>query len=284
MVITLLSKLSNEDSSKKYVWRCDDNITETSALFLEYRYPQNVICVPTQFGCPVRCQFCASNDLPFSKNIDLPTLVELIDKTLVLSKIDDEFQASFMGQGEPLLNLENLSKTYEYLSSKYPGVTFGLSTIGIPHLIKTVLEKYPKIVGSTKFQVSLHSTIEEKRRKLIPYSSRYSLEELFKSAELLARESGRKICLNYLLFEGVNDSQTELENLGRINTELFYLKLSKYNPLEKSRLRTASESTFQHFINKLEKTGLEIHYFESRGTNINAGCGQLCKQYYKKTN
>jgi 23S rRNA (adenine2503-C2)-methyltransferase len=282
METTLLNKFSNKDSSKKYVWKCNDYVTETSAFFLEYRHPQNVICIPTQFGCPIKCLFCASNDLSFSKNIDSTTITELIDKTLSLSKIDGAFQASFMGQGEPLFNLENLSKAYEHLISKYSKITFGLSTSGIPHLIKSIIAKHPIILNNTKFQISLHSTIEEKRRELIPYSSRYSLEDLFKSAELLARKSGKKICLNYLLFEGVNDSQTELENLERIDPELFYLKLSRYNSLEKSGLKTASEKIFKHFINELEKTGLEIHYFESRGANINAGCGQLCKQYYKK--
>lgn len=284
MTLTLLNKSYDKDFSEKYVWQCKDNATETSALFLGYRRPQNIVCAPTQFGCEVRCKFCASNGLQFSKNIDSRTLAELIDKTADLSNFNDEFQVSFMGQGEPLFNLGNLSKTYNYLSGKYPKITFGLSTIGVPHLIKLLLEKYPKIANSTKFQISLHSTIEETRRRLIPYSSKYSLGELLKSAEHLSRETGRKICLNYLLFEGINDSQAELENLGKINPKFFYLKLSKYNPLEKSRLKPSSQSTFQHFINELGEKGLETHYFESRGTNINAGCGQLCKQYYRKIN
>lgn len=284
MALTLLNSIYGRDFSKKYVWGCNSYITETSALFLEYRDPQKVLCAPTQFGCAVRCRFCASNDLQFSRNIGSQTLAELIDKTADLSALGDKFQVSFMGQGEPLFNLENLSKTYNYLSRKYPKITFGLSTVGIPHLIKLLLGKYPEIANSTKFQISLHSTTEETRRKLIPYSGKYSLKELFESAEQLSRETGRKICLNYLLFEGINDSQTELENLGKINPQFFYLKLSKYNPLEKSQLKPSPQATFKHFINKLQEKGLETHYFESRGANINAGCGQLCKQYYRKIN
>ena len=263
-----------------FLWELPSNhVIETSLLYLTYRFPRYVACLPSQQSCNCRCKFCGlSNAIQKASNLDWETLYTLVI-SMLSAKIapHDAIQLSFMGQGEPLFNIENISLCYKQLKNDYPyrDWSCGISTIGIPSLYNKLLNDN-ELALATKLQISLHASNDKLRNELMPYTVNYSINLALEGAEKYARQTKHKVAINYLLLNGVNDSITDVQQLADlINPEFFYVKLSYYNDVCNNTYKSATSSTFDLFTKVLEDKGIEVTRFKSIGQKIGSGCGQI---------
>jgi 23S rRNA (adenine2503-C2)-methyltransferase len=256
---------------------------ETSALDLPHRQPRIVICAPSQYGCVFQCQFCGLHSSHKTYNLSPEEEIALIDETLryAISSFNIQnhmhrWQLSFMGQGEPLLNLNTIRIVMEhYLRDSNPPL-FGISTIGIPSRLRQ-LGKFPScFLQSLKLQISLHAPTDLIRHKIMPGTKTWSISEMLDSAKPLVQSTDRPICLNYLLLNGINDDFRSLEILSRIaDPNYFYIKLSSLNRVSDITLEATDPTRPVFFASELKKRGCNVKIFHSAGSSIRAGCGQL---------
>jgi len=179
---------------------------------------------------------------------------------------------SFMGSGEPLLNINVIIKTIKYLKEKFVDAYFSLSLSGtnIKNLDKLIEDKEIKKI-KPKIQFSLHSANEEKRKKLIYLTDK--LDKIFQKLIEYRKKIGDKIEINYILLNGINDSVEDFNELVElINKYKFKLKINKYH---KVNSKISESKNKNNFIKALKNKDIVLEEYVTDGFDIGAGCGQL---------
>ena len=270
----------SQDGTLKIVQQLDDGVQlESCVLDLPYRTPRRVICISSQAGCPFRCTFCASGARPFLR---LLTAAEIVDQVGLAHgsaslPIGEPFDVTYMGVGEPLANFMNVTESFDALTSRWPEIVrLNVSTIGprgqIARLARTASR------GRLHLQWSLHAASDAERRRLLQWpvpTIRETLEEI----ALFASETGDVPCINFLLFAGVNDSDRHAAMLASaVRSIPCYVKLSTYNPVNGTGLLPSSCAQKCSFGELLAGAGIAVKYFESHGSDVKAGCGQMVSE------
>jgi len=278
----LHKRLVSKDGTEKYIWATNDkHYFETAFVTLEYREIPRVICVSSQIGCPLGCTFCATGK-NFVRNLtDTEITLQVTD--LIKHKHEQwicsenpRFEISFMAMGEPLLNWDNVKKGIQFFDQEFGDqIEVTVSTVGIvPQIYQLGMEPFNCKVD---LQLSLHSANPIIRQRLIP-SQAYTIEEVIRAGEWYSEKTGRKVCINYLLLKGVNDSEAECQRLiNLLDPGCFYVKLSRLNA-EGNLYHPSEEPVTKNFELLLRKSSFEIKLFKSRGADIGAGCGQLVSE------
>ncbi len=254
---------------------------ETAVLDLPHRRPTLVICVPSQLGCVFGCRFCGLKSSRYARNLLPYEIEDLIAQSLEVAEetfgvCEDGWQITFMGQGEPLANLDNVLEVVQRHVSSDSSVDFGISTIGIPSGLTRLAEAPKDLLSRVRLQVSLHAPVDRIRHRIMPGTRNWPVEQVIEAAKLVARHSGRPACLNYVLIDRVNDDEDCLRDLARIaDPEFFYVKLSILNKVVGSDLTGSSLDVVYHFAHELENSECVVKVFFSAGRSTNAGCGQL---------
>ena len=229
---------------------------------------KNTGCVSCQIGCPIGCKFCHTGKKKFKRNLSYQ---EIIDQVNIASKIIGKKPTTvvFMGQGEPLLNLENVLKAAEELHEKfflaYNHIT--ISTSGCGKLDK--LLNVPFGVA-----ISLHSPFDRKRRKLIPGS--ITVSKIVKFGQEYCSRHNKKtyIMVEYAMIDGVNDSENDLKKLLSFKwPKRTLFNLIEFNPLE--NFKASSKEKMMEFKNTIIEKGWKCFIRKSRGQDIGAACGML---------
>lgn len=266
----------------------DKQIIETGY----YNSAENIICISTQIGCPVRCIFCATNDLAdkpkphwnFIRNISCEEICQQVDNVLevVINKNNKSkpMLISYMGMGEPFLNYENVICSIKKLSLKYPNIKQAtIATSGIsPEKMKELAKR--KFGIKVKIHLSLHAPNEKLRKKIMPMSK--SIKKAIEAMAFYSKIKKEKLKINYAPIAGLNDSDGNIKELAKLllpYKENFILKLMVLNNFKK--LKKSSEERFNQFEKILKNTGIEVVRFLGDGLDIKAGCGQLRRHYYK---
>jgi 23S rRNA (adenine2503-C2)-methyltransferase len=257
---------------------------ETAVLNLPHRKPRLVICTPSQLGCSFGCRFCGLSLSRHATNLAAQEIIDLVDQSRRMGSDvfghqieSDGWQISFMGQGEPLANLDNVLKVIEYyLSAERKSILFGISTVGIPTKLGQLAAVPRNVLAQIKLQLSLHASLDHIRHELLPGTRGWSIQEMLEVAKRIARRSGRRVCLNYILIDGINDDETCLEALVSLaDPDSFYVKLTILNEVNGSNLVGSCWEVVQRFAHTLSDSGRVVKVFHSAGRNVNAGCGQL---------
>jgi 23S rRNA (adenine2503-C2)-methyltransferase len=240
------------------------------------------LCVSSQVGCAVRCRFCATGQMGVA--IDL-TRDEILDQLVRANHLlRDEGRAIrnvvFMGMGEPLLNEVEVYRAIEVLLS--PG-GFDLSpsrvlvsTVGIPDAMVRCAERFPRL----GMALSLHSARQAKRESLIPLARRYPLDSLRRAIEQVTAIQRRPLMVEYLLLEGVNDTDDDQAALIAYLTGLrVHVNLIPYNAIADAGglVGTALERR-RTFAGALTRAGFATTVRYSLGSDIAAACGQLARR------
>jgi 23S rRNA (adenine2503-C2)-methyltransferase len=248
---------------------------------------RRTVCVSTQVGCPMGCLFCATGQQGFVRNL---TSGEIIEQVLYFARqIDLQVRAEereierkpitnvvFMGMGEPLANYEHLRKAVEMLNFKR-GLQLGvrqitLSTAGIVPMIKRLSDENWHL----ELAVSLHAANDKLRDRLIPLNLTYPLKQLIPACREYLDKTGRRPTFEYALFQGVNDSDDDARQLGVLLKGLnCSVNLIVGNPTAGWEYRSATLLQAQTFQKQLFTAGVFNTIRLSRGTDIDAGCGQL---------
>ena len=264
----------NKNVIKALITLSDNEKIET--VLMRHADGRNTVCVSTQVGCALGCEFCATGQLGFKRNLAAD---EIVGQVLLFARYLKKenlrvTNAVFMGMGEPFLNYENVLSGIRTLNDK-DGFNLGarkmsISTAGITQGI----DKFAKENLQVNLAISLHAPNQELRQKLMPISKKYSLAKVIRSVENYVAKTNRQIMFEYLLIRGVNDSEEQAKELADImNNSLYIVNLIRYNPTGKFKpsLFGASEKFKKILVqNKIKFT--ERYEF---GQDILAACGQL---------
>ena len=231
------------------------------------------VCVSSQVGCPMACDFCATGKGGFVRNL---TTAEIVDQVLT---VQNDFQERvsnvvFMGMGEPLLNTDNVVAALRCLNQDV-GIgqrTMTVSTVGIPDRIRKLAASQLRAT----LAVSLHASNQALREKLIPSAKHYPLEALLDECREYVQLTGRRVTFEYILLAGLNDCpEHAIELAQHLRGFQSHVNLIPYNPISEVDYQRPSPQRIQTFVNALKAKHIVVSVRQSRGLAADAACGQL---------
>mgnify|MGYP000179125792 CR=1 FL=1 len=259
------------DDTVKYLLKlADGEIIETVGIPSDKRL---TVCVSTQVGCPMACDFCATGKGGYKRNLSRG---EIVDQVLT---VQEDFQQRvsnvvFMGLGEPLLNTENVILALKALNQDV-GIgqrSLTISTVGIRDRIHQLAQHHLQIT----LAVSLHAPNQALREQLIPSAKPYPIEDLLNECREYVEITGRRVTFEYILLAGVNDlPEQALELSKRLRGFQSHVNLIPYNPIEEVDYKRPNRDRIQAFVNVLQQQSITVSVRYSRGLEADAACGQL---------
>ena len=267
-----VKQVSSDGTIKYLVEYPDGECVETVLMRFDNR-ANLTACVSSQVGCAVNCSFCATGKRGFIRNL---TASEIVEQVLTIQR-DTGLKVTnvvFMGQGEPLLNLDNVLKALEKFNNDFQ-IGARRITISTSGIIPKISELSKSELQST-LAISLHAPNHEIRRKLMPIEDKYNINELKKVLKEYIEKTGRRITVEYILINGLNDTPECAKELA------YYLKdikcninLIPYNSVTDTKYKKSSNNNIMKFKYLLEHSGKKVTVRLERGADIDAACGQL---------
>lgn len=259
------------DGTVKYLLKlADGQIIETVGIPTEKRL---TVCVSTQVGCPMACDFCATGKGGFLRNL---APYEIIDQVLTV-QADFQRRVShivFMGMGEPLLNTDSVLKAIKSLNQDV-GIgqrCMTVSTVGIRDRIR----KFAQHQLQVTLAVSLHASNQALREQLIPSARNYPIQDLLTECREYVQITGRRVSFEYILLAGVNDLPEQAVELAQLLRGFqCHVNLIPYNPIAEAEYKRPSPRAIQDFVSILTQHQIAVSVRYSRGLDANAACGQL---------
>ena len=269
----LSEHLKAADGTEKFLFELSGgNFIETVLIYAKHR---KTICLSTQVGCKFACAFCASGRRGFVRNL---TPSEIINQIMFLQhnlkhKITNYV---FMGMGEPLDNLKNVTKAIVIMNNP-KGMDIGARRIAISTCgIISGIQKLKDLGLQVNLSVSLHATNNKLRNELMPINRCYPLEKLIKACENFINKTGRIIALEYILIRDKNDSLKDADRLASIAKRLkAKVNLIPYSTIPNLNLQSTQTRNIDILMKRLIKRGVSVTLRESKGADIRAACGQL---------
>lgn len=259
------------DGTRKYLLDLADGRTvETVGIPTAKRL---TVCVSTQVGCPMACEFCATGKAGFTRNLEV---WEILDQVLTVATDFGRRVSNvvFMGMGEPLMNFAATVAAVESLNGDV-GIgqrSLTVSTVGLPERIRQLAERRLQIV----LAVSLHAPNQALRQQLIPTARHYPLEDLLADCRAYGSITGRRVTFEYILLAGTNDLPEHARELAaRLRGFPAHANLIPYNPIQDANYRRPTPESIQAFEAILTAAGIATSVRYSRGLEADAACGQL---------
>lgn len=252
---------STTDNTVKYLYNlCDGNQIET--VVMEYNHG-NSICISSQVGCKMGCEFCASARLGFVRNLTASEmLLQIYNSEKDLQKKISNIV--IMGIGEPMDNFDNIIKFLELTTVGMRNIT--LSTCGLIPQIKRLQNLH---LGLT-LSVSLHAPNQQKREKIMPISKKYPLTELIPVCKEYAENTSRRITFEYTVIDGFNNSQKDAQQLSNLLKGInCHVNLIPVNPISETDFKAGNAEKFKNMLR------LNATVRRTLGADINAACGTL---------
>lgn len=306
----LARRQTSADASQKYLWRLSNGDFVESVLLpaspnrTGAAADRKTLCVSTQVGCAYGCRFCASGLDGWKRHLTPDEIVGQVLATENQALPETKTTAGrksppipecatsgrsinnlvFMGMGEPLANYENLQTALNILNADW-GVGIGarritISTSGLAPQIRRLADE----PAQYRLAVSLHGPTDEVRRKIMPVNSRYPISELTAACEYYAQKRGKKITLEYILIEGVNDDPTLAKPLSKLALRLrAKVNLIPYNRVAELKWQHPSIEQQKHFFQALRHRGVPATLRREKGHDIDAACGQLRRKITAQT-
>lgn len=285
---TILSPLDlvetqvSEDGTTKYALKLADN-NYIECVLMKYQgtkaKKRNTLCISSQVGCAMGCDFCATGKSGFTRNL---TVGEILGQVYLVTKLEGKLDPDFkvnnvvyMGMGEPLLNFSNLIKSIYFLNED-DGQNIGIrritvSTCGIVPKIKELADLNLDLVVA----ISLHAATDQKRSALMPVNDKHTLSDLKDACKYYIKKTKRRITFEYALVEGTNDSAEDAQNLAAYLKDLMcHINIIPVNPVNDKHVRPSKKKTLA-FLNRLKKLGVNASIREEKGVDIEGACGQL---------
>ncbi|KUK46809.1 MAG: putative dual-specificity RNA methyltransferase RlmN [Anaerolinea thermophila] len=267
---------SSDGSTEKVLFSLPDgNPIETVLMEYEERIS---ICVSSQSGCSIGCKFCATGKLGLLHNISCG---EMLAQVLHFARASNQEKHPItniviMGMGEPLLNYAEVKKAIEILND-HDGLNIGsrhitLSTIGIPEQILQFAYDFPQL----NLAVSLHAANDQQRDKLIPINKKYNIAMLLEAVKQYIALTNRRVTFEYVLIADQNDAVSDALQLGSIlHGLLCHVNLIPLNPTAHFNGNPPPLERIEKFQQVLNDHHIPATIRFSKGTQIQAGCGQL---------
>jgi 23S rRNA (adenine2503-C2)-methyltransferase len=285
MPLKLVTHTRSSDGTVKMLFELlDGNRVESVLIPREMRdgRSRRTLCISTQAGCPLGCAFCATASLKLRRNLET---AEIVGQILAAERVLGEriTNVVFMGMGEPLLNYDAVMRAVRLMTwGQQPLVAprhITLSTAGIVPAIERLAQESIAI----KLALSLHATTDNLRRRLMPIARRWDLETLLAAMERYYRATGRAVTYEYILFDGLNDTDADIRRLVKIARRVpSKVNVIPFHPIDftnptglAAELRPTPRERIAEFVAALRRQGIPTMVRSSSGVDIAAACGQL---------
>lgn len=272
----IAQRFESVDGTRRYLLRLQDGKTIETVFMPEGA--RNTICVSTQVGCPVDCQFCLTARMGLERNLTAgeiagQVLVALDDNLLTGGM--DRINVVFMGMGEPLLNLPSVLKATRILTDP-DGI--GISPKRITLSTSGIIPKLEELAAAEsrpKLAISLNASTEESRRELMPITRKYHLADLLEACARYPLRPWEKLTFEYVLLKDVNDSDADARRVVRLLSRLnAIVNLIALNPGPGIPYDTPAPERVASFQGILRRA-MPCFIRKPRGRDIYAACGQL---------
>ena len=240
-------------------------------------------CVSSQIGCSLSCKFCATGYIDKKRNLFFD---EIVDQVVLINQQCERVTGHkltnivFMGMGEPLLNYKNVLKAVERISAP-DGLGMSprritVSTAGVAKMIRQLGDDQVRF----KLALSLHAPTDAKRNQIMAINETNNLKTLVEALNYFYKQTGNEITLEYILFNGLNDSLKDADDLIKLYRQIpaDLVNIIEYNPIDFARFSKPTEENMERFMQYLEKHRVNARLRRSRGKDIDAACGQLANK------
>lgn len=282
---------ASADGTHKWLLKLDNgNSVET--VFIPEKN-RGTLCISSQVGCALECSFCSTGQQGFNRNL---SVAEIIGQVWVANKAlgwdplangkNERIISNvvFMGMGEPLLNFDNTVKTIDLLVDDF---AYGLSKRRVTVSTSGVVPALARLkeVSDVALALSLHAPTDELRDVLVPLNKKYPLREVLDACtNYISGDTRRKVTIEYVMLDGVNDSVAHARELAKVLKGVpSKINLIPFNPFPNTQYRRSSDAAIVRFREVLIKNGLITLTRRTRGDDIDAACGQLVGQVQDKT-
>jgi 23S rRNA (adenine2503-C2)-methyltransferase len=264
------------DGTRRYLLRLADGRSVEAVLMPEDQ--RDTLCISTQVGCPVACAFCMTALLGLERNLSAGEIVGQVLALARENKLQQEggrLNIVMMGQGEPLLNLDNVLKATRILLDP---AGFGLSprrvTVSTAGIVPKIAELGREAVRP-KLAVSLNASTEEMRQELMPITRKYHLKDLLDACKAYPLRPWEKLTFEYVLLKGVNDADADARRVAKLLANLnCKVNLIALNPGPEIPYQTPEPERVAAF-QQLVRRSVPCFIRKPRGLDIYAACGQL---------
>lgn len=278
---SIVRKDVSTDGTRKYLVEFHDGVCVETVAIPSRSGDRLTVCFSTQAGCPMACAFCATGKEGLTRNL-LPG--EIVDQVLLAQEDMGKRVTNVvgMGQGEPFLNYDNTLAALRILNNS-KGIAIGARHISVSTCgVLPGISRFSEEPEQFTLAVSLHAARQSVRDKLMPKTAGFPLEELKAVLERYTDRTNRRVTLEYIMINGVNDSERDLAALEAFCQGLLcHVNLIPINTVEGSAFQPSPRATIDHWRAHIQAHGTEATLRDSRGADISGACGQL-KSAYKK--
>jgi 23S rRNA (adenine2503-C2)-methyltransferase len=275
----LAAEYRSSDGTRRYLLKLQDNRTVEAVLMPEEG--RDTICISSQVGCPVNCQFCLTALMGLERNL---TAGEIVGQVLFIMRAhgisteNDRLNIVMMGMGEPLLNLPNVIKATRLLADPAGiGISPRRITLSTAGIVPKMAELGREPVRP-KLAISLNASSEEQRRELMPITRKYSLKDLLAACKAYPLRPWEKLTFEYVLLKGVNDSDADARRVVKLLAHLnAKVNLIALNPGPGIAFETPDAERV-HAFQAIVRRAMPCFVRKPRGRDIFAACGQLKRE------
>jgi 23S rRNA (adenine2503-C2)-methyltransferase len=278
----IVTEQVSSDGTRKWLLRVDaQNCIET--VFIPEK-ERGTLCVSSQVGCPLDCSFCSTAKQGFNRNL---TVSEIIGQVWIANHALGHYQSKerivsnivLMGMGEPLLNFDNVIKAMNLMMDD---LAFGLAHRRVTLSTSGIIPGIEKLanVSNVSLAISLHAANNPLRDVLVPVNKKYPVEQLIEASRRYSRaQGGEPITFEYVMLDGVNDTESDAAALARLLQNLpAKVNLIPFNPFPGAEYKRSRPDTINRFREILMNAGIITITRKTRGEDIDAACGQLVGQ------
>jgi 23S rRNA (adenine2503-C2)-methyltransferase len=284
--LTMVSEKKSDDGTIKWLLACDDgNHIETVMIPAGTR---RTLCISSQVGCALKCDFCATGDQGFARNL---TVAEVIGQLwfawhqLRAQGFNHPItNVVMMGMGEPLLNYDAVVSALRLMLDD---LAYGLSKYRVTLSTSGVVPKMLRLSKDVPvaLAVSLHAPTDELRNHLVPINRKYPLADLRQACvNYFTKESKRHITFEYVMLHQVNDQLSHAKALRKwLDGLSAKVNLIPYNHYTGGRYQCSSAESIKAFQSCLVAAGIHTTVRQTRGDDVTAACGQLKGEFQDRT-
>lgn len=277
--ISFLKIFVNADKSTiKALFERNSDKLKFESVLMRYKDGRNSVCLSCMVGCPLNCSFCATGKMGFRANLSYDEITDQVIFWNNYLKAENQVVTNivYMGMGEPLLNIENVLKSVELISSKdYLGMSQKRITISTSGIVKGIIE-LSKSNYNGELAVSLHSTDQLKREKIMPVAKLNKLIDLEIALKDYVSIKRNRITFEYILIKGINDGQEDAVNLANFVSKFDHIvNLIPYNKISGSEFERPSNNSIFKFKRLFDSNGINNTLRITMGDDTSSACGQL---------
>lgn len=265
-----ISCMESEDGTKKYLYQYGESDFVEAVMIPDK--DRVTLCVSTQVGCKMNCQFCATARQGFRRNLDCNEILNIIRSLPEYSQLTN---IVYMGMGEPLDNFENVIKSIEVLTADWgfamSGRRITVSTSGLLPRLKEFLDS-----TNVHLAVSLHNPIPEERESIMPVEKSFKIADVVELLKTYDWNGQRRLTFEYIVFEGLNNQKRHVLALLRLLDGLnCRINLIRFHTIPNTPFISANEQSMIKLRDDLSSKGVICTIRASRGEDILAACGLL---------